>query len=208
MFASSIRRPAAGGCGLLLCQIAKICGARVIGAVSTPAKAEMARCAGADEVIVYSEQDFAVAAKQLTGGKGVDVVYDAVGLDTYEKSMDSLKTRGCLALYGEASGLVPPFDVRMLVAKGSLYLTRTGLHSYVESRAELLERTNELFGWMASRKLKCEIYTRSIRSRRRRKRTRISKAAARWASCYCASDPRPGAAPAPLISAWHLPESS
>lgn len=149
---------AAGGCGLLLCQIAKISGARVIGAVSTRAKADLARRAGADEVVVYGEQDFSVAAKSLTGGRGVDVVFDAVGLDTYEKSMDSLKTRGVLVLYGEASGLVPPLDVRQLVAKGSLYLTRTGLHSYVESRSELLERAGELFNWMKQKKLKCKIF--------------------------------------------------
>ena len=149
---------AAGGSGALLCQIAKMRGARVIGAVSSEAKAEVARAAGADEVIVYAKEDFAFAAKRLTDGVGVDVVYDAVGLDTYERSMNALRRRGMLALYGEASGLVPPLDVRMLVMRGSLYLTRTGLDSYTATREEFLERANDLFAWMAEGSLRCPVF--------------------------------------------------
>lgn len=149
---------AAGGSGALLCQIAKMRGARVIGAVSSEAKAEVARAAGADDVVVYGKEDFAFAAKRLTDGVGVDVVYDAVGLDTYERSMNALRRRGMLALYGEASGLVPPLDVRMLVMRGSLYLTRTGLDSYTATREEFLERANDLFAWMAAGKLRCPVF--------------------------------------------------
>ena len=103
---SCLVHSAAGGCGILLCQMAKIRGGLVIGAVSTPAKAEIARAAGADHVVVYAQEDFAAAVKRITDGRGVDVVYDAVGLDTYMRSMDSLRARSMLALYGEASGLV------------------------------------------------------------------------------------------------------
>jgi NADPH:quinone reductase len=149
---------AAGGTGALLCQVAKLRGARVIGVVSTEAKAEIARAAGADHVIIYSQTDFATEARRLTDGQGVDVVYDAVGLDTYVQSMNALRRRGCLALYGEASGLVPPLDVRMLVMRGSLYLTRTGLDSYTASREEYLARTTELFGWMAEGKLRSQVF--------------------------------------------------
>jgi NADPH2:quinone reductase len=113
---------AAGGCGILLCQIAKIRGAEVIGAVSTPAKADIAREAGADHVVVYAAEDFAEAVKRITRGRGVDVVYDAVGLDTYIRSMNSLRARGTLALYGEASGLVPPIDPRELLFRKHLAL--------------------------------------------------------------------------------------
>ena len=110
---SCLVHSAAGGCGILLCQIGKIRGAQVIGAVSTPAKAEIAREAGADHVVVYAQEDFEAAVKRITGGRGVDVVYDAVGLDTYVRSMNALRPRGLLALYGEASGLVPPIDPRI-----------------------------------------------------------------------------------------------
>jgi len=149
---------AAGGTGALLCQIAKLAGARVIGVVSTEAKAEIARAAGADHVILYAQTDFAAEARRLTDGQGVDVVYDAVGLDTYVQSMNALRKRGCLALYGEASGLVPPLDVRMLVMRGSLYLTRTGLDSYTATREEYLARCRDLFGWMAEGKLRCRVF--------------------------------------------------
>jgi NADPH2:quinone reductase len=149
---------AAGGTGALLCQIAKLRGARVIGVVSTEAKAEIARAAGADHVVLYSQTDFAAEARRLTDGQGVDVVYDAVGLDTYVQSMNALRRRGCLALYGEASGLVPPLDVRMLVMRGSLYLTRTGLDSYTATREEYTARANEVFGWMACSKLRCDVF--------------------------------------------------
>jgi NADPH:quinone reductase len=149
---------AAGGCGILLCRIAKIRGAAVIGAVSTPAKAAIAREAGADHVIVYAEEDFAAAVKRITGGRGVDVVYDAVGLDTYIRSMDSLRPRGMLALYGEASGLVPPIDPRELLFRKSLYLTRTGLDHYIADRRELRMRTDELFAWAAEGRLKQKVF--------------------------------------------------
>ena len=154
---SCLIHSAAGGCGILLCQIAKIRGAEVIGAVSTPAKAAIAREAGADHVVVYAEEDFAAAVKRITGG-GVDVVYDAVGLDTYIRSMDSLRPRGLLALYGEASGLVPPIDPRELLFRKSLYLTRTGLDHYIADRSELRMRTDELFGWAAEGRLKQKIF--------------------------------------------------
>jgi NADPH2:quinone reductase len=149
---------AAGGCGILLCQIAKIRGAAVIGAVSTPAKAAIAREAGADHVVVYAEEDFAAAVKRITGGRGVDVVYDAVGLETYIRSMDSLRPRGMLALYGEASGLVPPIDPRELLFRKSLYLTRTGLDHYIADRRELRMRTDELFAWAAKGLLKQKVF--------------------------------------------------
>jgi NADPH2:quinone reductase len=149
---------AAGGCGILLCQIAKIRGAQVIGAVSTPAKAAIARAAGADHVVVYAEEDFEAAVKRITAGRGVDVVYDAVGLDTYVRSMNVLRPRGMLALYGEASGLVPPIDPRELLFRKSLYLTRTGLDHYIADRAELRSRTDEIFAWVAAGKLKQTIF--------------------------------------------------
>ena len=149
---------AAGGCGILLCQIAKIRGASVIGAVSTRAKAEIAREAGADHVVVYAEEDFEQAVKRITGGRGVDVVYDAVGLDTYVRSMNALRPRGLLALYGEASGDVPPIDPRELLFRKSLYLTRTGLDHYVADRRELRARTDEIFAWVAQGRLKQKIF--------------------------------------------------
>lgn len=149
---------AAGGCGILLCQIAKIRGAQVIGAVSTPAKAAIARAAGADHVVVYAEEDFEAAVERITAGRGVDVVYDAVGLDTYVRSMNALRPRGMLVLYGEASGLVPPIDPRELLFRKSLYLTRTGLDHYIADRAELRSRTDEIFAWVAAGKLKQTIF--------------------------------------------------
>ena len=155
---SCLVHSAAGGCGILLCQIAKIRGAEVIGAVSTPAKATIAREAGADHVVVYAEEDFAAAAKRITSGRGVDVVYDAVGLDTYIRSMDSLRPRGMLALYGEASGLVPPIDPRELLFRKSLFLTRTGLDHYIADRRELRARTDELFAWAAEGRLKQKVF--------------------------------------------------
>ncbi|MGB7101771.1 MAG: quinone oxidoreductase, partial [Xanthobacteraceae bacterium] len=155
---SCLVHSAAGGCGILLCQIAKIRGASVIGAVSTRAKAEIARAAGADHVVVYAEEDFERAVKRITGGRGVDVVYDAVGLDTYVRSMNALRPRGLLALYGEASGDVPPIDPRELLFRKSLYLTRTGLDHYVADRRELRARTDELFAWVAQGLLKQKIF--------------------------------------------------
>jgi len=155
---SCLVHSAAGGCGILLCQIAKIRGALVIGAVSTPAKAEIARSAGADHVVVYGEEDFEKAVKRITGGRGVDVAYDAVGLDTYVRSMNSLRPRGLLALYGEASGDVPPIDPRELLVRKSLFLTRTGLDHYIADRSEMRARTGELFGWAAEGRLKQKVF--------------------------------------------------
>jgi NADPH:quinone reductase len=155
---SCVVHSAAGGCGILLCQMAKIRGAQVIGAVSTPAKAAIARDAGADHVVIYAEEDFAAAVKRITAGSGVDVVYDAVGLDTYIRSMDSLRPRGMLALYGEVSGLVPPIDPRELLFRKSLFLTRTGLDHYIADRRELRARTDEIFAWVADGRLKQKIF--------------------------------------------------
>ena len=155
---SCLVHSAAGGCGILLCQIAKIHGAEVIGAVSTPAKAAIAREAGADHVVIYAEEDFAAAVKRITTGRGVDVVHDAVGLDTYIRSMDCLRPRGLLALYGEASGLVPPIDPRELLFRKSLFLTRAGLDHYIADRRELRARTDELFAWAAEGRLKQKVF--------------------------------------------------
>ena len=157
---SCLVHSAAGGCGILLCQIAKIRGATVIGAVSTSAKAEIAREAGADHVAVYAEEDFEKAVKRFTNGRGVDVAYDAVGLDTYVRSMNVLRPRGLLALYGEASGDVPPIDPRELLFRKSLYLTRTGLDHYVADRNEMRVRTDEIFGWVKQGRLKQKIFGR------------------------------------------------
>ena len=144
---------AAGGVGLLLCQIAKMRGARVIATVSTEEKAALARGAGADEVILYSKQDFAGEVKRLTGGKGLQVVYDGVGKSTFDKGLDCLAPRGMMVLYGQASGPVPPFDLQILNAKGSLFITRPSLTHYVLTREELLARTSDLFGWIRDGKL-------------------------------------------------------
>ncbi|MGE5231847.1 MAG: quinone oxidoreductase family protein [Deltaproteobacteria bacterium] len=140
---------AAGGVGLLLCQIAKRRGARVIGTVSTEAKASLARAAGADEVILYSRQDFEAEVRRLTGGAGVQVVYDSVGKTTFDKSLNCLARRGMLVLYGQSSGPVPPFDPQLLNQKGSLFLTRPTLGHYVATREELLQRAGRVLGWVA-----------------------------------------------------------
>jgi NADPH2:quinone reductase len=145
---------AAGGVGLLLTQIAARLGARVIATVSTKAKAELAREAGASEVILYSEQDFETEVKRLTGGKGADVVYDSVGKTTFEKSLNCLRPRGLLALFGASSGPVPPFDLIQLAGKGSLYVTRPTLWHYIATRAELVWRAGDVLGWAARGELK------------------------------------------------------
>ena len=145
---------AAGGVGLLLCQIAKMRGARVIGTVSTQEKAKLAREAGADEVILYTSQDFEAEVKRLTDGKGLQVVYDSVGKTTFDKSLNCLAPRGLLALYGQSSGPIGPLDVAVLGAKGSLFLTRPSLNAYIAAREELAQRSTELLGWIRDGKLR------------------------------------------------------
>jgi NADPH2:quinone reductase len=139
---------AAGGVGLLLCQIAKLRGAEVIGTVSTPEKAALARDAGADHTILYTQQDFLAEVRKLTGGAGVHVVYDGVGATTFEKSLDCLRPRGLLVLFGQSSGPVPPVDLSILNLKGSLYVTRPSLTAYVATRGELEQRAGDVLGWI------------------------------------------------------------
>jgi len=148
---------AAGGVGLLLCQIAKMQGARVIGTCGTEAKAELARQAGADEVILYTKQDFEAEVKRLTDGRGIPVVYDSVGQDTFDKSLNCLRPRGYLVLYGQSSGPVAPVNPQTLNTKGSLFLTRPSLFHYTAERSELLERANEVLGWIVDGKLKLRV---------------------------------------------------
>jgi NADPH2:quinone reductase len=145
---------AAGGVGLILVQMAKQCGARVLGTVSTEEKAALARQAGADVVILYTQQDFEAEVKRLTDRKGVQVVYDSVGKDTFEKSLNCLAPLGYMVLYGQSSGPVPPFDAAILNAKGSLFLTRPSLFHYTADRASLDKRAGDVLGWIASGKLK------------------------------------------------------
>jgi NADPH2:quinone reductase len=140
---------AAGGVGLLLVQMAKRRGARVIATVSTKEKARLALVAGADEVILYTEKDFEPEVMGLTGGSGVQVVYDSVGQATFDKSLNCLAPRGILVLYGQASGPVPPFDPQILNLRGSLFLTRPTLAHYTQNREELLSRANQVLGWAA-----------------------------------------------------------
>ena len=154
---SCLVHAAAGGVGLLLCQMAKMRGARVIGTVSTEAKAKLAREAGADDVILYTQQDFEAEVKRLTGGKGVNVVYDSVGKDTFDKSLNCLAPRGYLVFFGQSSGPVPPIDPQVLNAKGSVFLTRPGLGNYTGTREELLQRAGDVLGWIASGKLRLRI---------------------------------------------------
>jgi NADPH:quinone reductase len=148
---------AAGGVGLLLAQMARAMGARVIGTASSKEKAELAREAGADEVIVFTEQDFEAEVKRLTGGNGVDVVYDGVGKATFEKNLNVMRLRGMLVLYGMSSGAVPPVDPAKLSEKGSLYIARTTLAHFTATREELLARTRAVFGMIADGKLKLRI---------------------------------------------------
>jgi NADPH:quinone reductase len=148
---------AAGGVGLLLCQMAHRRGARVIGTVSTQEKAALARSAGADEVILYTEQDFEVETRRLTGGAGVHVVYDSVGRTTFAKSLDCLAPRGMLVLYGQSSGSIDPVDLQILSQKGSLFVTRPSLAHYAATRAELVERASAVFGWVADGSLEVRI---------------------------------------------------
>ena len=147
----------AGGVGLLLCQIGKMRGARVLATTSTEEKARLARDAGADEVILYKEQDFAAEARRLTDGRGVQVVYDGIGRTTFDKSLDSLARRGMMVLFGQASGPVPPFDPNILNGKGSIYLTRPSLFHYIVTREELTSRAGEVLGWIREGKLKLRV---------------------------------------------------
>jgi len=144
----------AGGVGLLLTQIAVRIGARVITTVSTKEKAALSLEAGASDVILYTEQDFEAEVKRLTGGKGVDVVYDGVGKSTFDGSLNCLHPRGMMVLFGASSGPVPPFDPSLLNSKGSLYLTRPTLWHYIATRAELDWRAGEVLGWVANGELK------------------------------------------------------
>jgi NADPH2:quinone reductase len=144
----------AGGVGQLLIQIARRLGARVIATVGTTEKAELARAAGAHETILYSTEDFEAETKRLTGGRGVNVVYDGVGAATWEKSLNCLRPRGYLIVYGQASGPVPPVDPLLLMSKGSLFLTRPTLHHYTASREEIQSRAADLFRWLESGELR------------------------------------------------------
>ena len=148
---------AAGGVGLLLCQIAKMRGARVIGTVSTDEKAKLAREAGADEVILYSKQDFEAEVKRLTDGKLLQVVYDGVGKTTFEKGFNCLAPRGMMVLYGAASGPIGAFDPQILNVKGSLFLTRPSLNHHIITRAELVQRATEIGQWIKDGKLKLRV---------------------------------------------------
>lgn len=148
---------AAGGVGLLLVQIAKRRGTRVIATAGSDDKAALARAAGADEVIVYTRDDFAEATRRITDGGGVQVVYDSVGASTFERGLDVLAPRGMMVLFGQSSGPVPPLDPQLLNRKGSLFLTRPTLGHYVATRSELLARAGDLFAWIASGELDVRI---------------------------------------------------
>ena len=148
---------AAGGTGRLLVQMAVMLGARVIATVGTEAKAQLAQEAGASEAILYNNQDWVEEVKRLTGGAGVDVIYDAVGQATFTKGLDCLKMRGMMVHYGQSSGPVPPFDTRVLAAKGSLYLARPTLASHIANPEELAWRAGDVFRWIAEGTLKLRI---------------------------------------------------
>lgn len=148
---------AAGGTGLLLVQIAKLRGARVIGTISTEEKSQLVRAAGADATINYTKQDFSAEVRRLTDGKGVNVVYDSVGKETYEKSLDCLAPLGMLVIFGQASGPVPPFDTAVLNAKGSLTLARPSLTHNVANHADVVRRAGDLFDWIEAGKLQIKI---------------------------------------------------
>jgi NADPH2:quinone reductase len=147
--ATCLVHAAAGGLGLLLCQMANRRGARVIGTVSTEEKARLAREAGADDVILYTQTDFPAEVKRITGGAGVQVVYDSVGRTTFMNGLDCLVRRGMMVLLGQSSGPVEPFDLGLLARKGSLFVPRPSLGHYIATRAELLERATEVLGRVA-----------------------------------------------------------
>jgi NADPH2:quinone reductase len=143
--------------GLLLVQMAKARGARVFGTVSTDEKAALAREAGADETILYAREDFLEVVRRLTGGSGVDVVYDSVGRATYEKSLDALKPRGMMVFFGQSSGPVPPIDPLALARRGSLFLTRPNLMHYIADRESLEARARDVLGDVAAGRLKVRV---------------------------------------------------
>ncbi|HKR61170.1 MAG TPA: quinone oxidoreductase [Pyrinomonadaceae bacterium] len=149
---------AAGGVGLLLVQMAKKLGARVIGTVGNTEKAELARGAGANEIIIYSDQDFESETKRLTNNEGVHAVYDGVGKATFDKDLNILRPRGYLVLFGGASGPVPPFDLIQLSQKGSLYVTRPSLHHYIHTRTELEQRSSDVMKMIVAGELKLRIH--------------------------------------------------
>jgi NADPH2:quinone reductase len=148
---------AAGGTGSLIVQMAKMLGATVIGTAGSDEKAAIAKQAGADEVIVYTRQDFVAEVKRITSGRGVDVVYDSVGVSTFLKGLDTLRPRGMMVLFGQSSGAVAPFDPGILNPKGSLYLTRPSLAHYAATRSELEWRAGDVLNWIAAGKLKLRI---------------------------------------------------
>jgi NADPH2:quinone reductase len=148
---------AAGGVGSIVCQWAKHLGATVIGTAGSPEKAELARANGCDHPILYSDEDFAAKTRQITGGKGVDVVYDSVGQATFMKSLDCLRPMGMLVSFGQASGSVPPVDLSVLAAKGSLFLTRPSLMTYTAAREDLLAHAADLFAVVQSGDVKIEV---------------------------------------------------
>ena len=148
---------AAGGVGLLLVQLAKLRGATVIGTAGTEEKAKLAREAGADEVILYTEQDFVEETDRITGGEGVHVVYDSVGKETFDGGLDVLRPRGYMVLFGASSGPVPPLDPQILNQKGGLFLTRPALAQYTATREELLWRAESLFSWIGQNNLNVRI---------------------------------------------------
>jgi len=148
---------AAGGAGRLIVQMAKMLGATVYGTASTDAKAKLAREAGADAVILYTQQDFDVEVKRLTGGRGLDVIYDSVGAPTYLQGLNCLRPRGMMVLFGQSGGKVPPIDPTILNTKGSLFLTRPSLAHHCATREELLWRAGDVLQWIASGKLKLSI---------------------------------------------------
>ena len=150
----------AGGVGLLLIQMAKRLGARVLTTVSTAEKAELARGAGADEVVLYTEHDFAEETMALTDGRGVDVVYDSVGKTTFDKSLDVLRPLGYLVLFGQSSGPVDPIDPGILNIKGSLFLTRPTMAHYIQTREALLQRAGDVLNWLGSGELDLRIGAR------------------------------------------------
>lgn len=154
---SCLVHAAAGGAGRLLVQMAKKRGARVFGTVSTEEKAKLAREAGCDEAILYTQKDFEAEVKRLTDGRGVDVIYDSVGQSTFLKGLNCIRPRGLMALFGQSSGAVPPFDPSILNGKGSLYLTRPSLAHHCATREELLWRAGDVLGWVASGELKLRI---------------------------------------------------